>query len=255
MQFRASAMIALGGIAGLGIHSLYKQAYAINSWLRFEHYGMGERTIWQAALLAAAYAASRFLPDIAKRPAALSLALVALLHFVWFTLILHNPLLSVQLVGPTPIANWLTLAFATAVAALWFVQEQWEGRPASADTLFDAAKMVLIALCGYALLRQIFAGSILTSRAIGQNESLWISLLGIVLALGFLWWGSFRILQSWRIGSLVLMLIAVVKVFLIDAAALEGLLRIASFMALGFSLIGIGWFYSRQLKRLEVETT
>ncbi|MBD3728307.1 MAG: DUF2339 domain-containing protein, partial [Sphingomonadales bacterium] len=27
----------------------------------------------------------------------------------------------------------------------------------------------------------------------------------------------------------------------------EGLLRIASFMALGFSLIGIGWFYSRQL--------
>ena len=44
------------------------------------------------------------------------------------------------------------------------------------------------------------------------------------------------------------MLIAVFKVFLIDAAGLAGLLRIASFMALGFSLIGIGWVYSRQLK-------
>ena len=29
---------------------------------------------------------------------------------------------------------------------------------------------------------------------------------------------------------------------------LAGLARIASFMALGFSLIGIGWFYTRQLR-------
>ena len=28
----------------------------------------------------------------------------------------------------------------------------------------------------------------------------------------------------------------------------SGLLRIASFVALGFSLIGIGWLYSRQLR-------
>ena len=53
--------------------------------------------------------------------------------------------------------------------------------------------------------------------------------------------------RSWRIGSLVLMLAAVIKVFLVDAAGLEGLLRVASFMALGFSLIGIGWVYTRQL--------
>jgi len=48
---------------------------------------------------------------------------------------------------------------------------------------------------------------------------------------------------------LVLMLAAVIKVFLVDAAGLAGLLRIASFMALGFSLIGIGWVYSRQLSQ------
>ena len=47
---------------------------------------------------------------------------------------------------------------------------------------------------------------------------------------------------------LVLMVIAVLKVFLIDAAGLAGLARIGSFMALGFALIGIGWFYNRQLR-------
>jgi uncharacterized membrane protein len=46
---------------------------------------------------------------------------------------------------------------------------------------------------------------------------------------------------------LVLMLGAVGKVFLFDAAGLDGLLRIASFAALGFSLIGVGWLYSRYL--------
>jgi uncharacterized membrane protein len=45
------------------------------------------------------------------------------------------------------------------------------------------------------------------------------------------------------------MLAAVAKVFLLDASGLEGLLRIATFVALGFSLIGIGWLYSRQLQR------
>jgi uncharacterized membrane protein len=55
--------------------------------------------------------------------------------------------------------------------------------------------------------------------------------------------------HDWRIASLVLMLAAVAKVFLFDAAGLTGLLRIASFLALGFSLIGIGWVYSRFLKR------
>ena len=43
------------------------------------------------------------------------------------------------------------------------------------------------------------------------------------------------------------MLAAVAKVFLSDAAGLDGLARIASFAALGFSLIGIGWLYARYL--------
>ena len=68
-----------------------------------------------------------------------------------------------------------------------------------------------------------------------------------MLAVGFVGWGAYRDSRTWRIGSLVLMLIAVLKVFLLDAAGLEGLARIASFMALGFSLIGIGWVYTRQL--------
>ncbi len=247
----AALACVLFAVTVLIVHSLYKQVFGITSLLAFERYGMGERTVWQAALMLLAYGASQHLPRDFRRPVALGLIAASLAHFVWFTLLLHNPLLTVQHVGPTPVANWLTLAYVTAIGGLWL------GGTLLRETSFarllqraiDAATMVLVVLLAYSLLRQVHAGSILTSREIGPGESLLISLLGIVLALGFLWWGSVRKTRSWRIGSLVLMLVAVVKVFLVDAAGLEGLLRIASFLALGVSLIGIGWVYSRQLSR------
>ena len=43
------------------------------------------------------------------------------------------------------------------------------------------------------------------------------------------------------------MLAAVGKVFIHDAAGLDGLARIASFVALGLSLIGVGWLYAKYL--------
>jgi uncharacterized membrane protein len=87
----------------------------------------------------------------------------------------------------------------------------------------------------------------LSEPGVSQAEDIGRSLLAIVIAIGFLQWGIRRGARDWRIVSLVLMLAAVGKVFLFDAAGLDGLLRIASFAALGFSLIGVGWLYSRYL--------
>ncbi len=244
-------VIVLSIIATAALHSLYKQIFGINSPLAFEIYGMAERTIWQALLLFAAYAAWKIQVKNLPRPLSVVFIAFSFTHFVWFTLVLHNPLFSLQYVGPTPIANWLTPGYFIAISAVWFALAQWKDTfgfiPAILRRSADAVSMGLISLLAVSLLRQMFAGTTLTSQPVGQAESLLISLLGIVLALGFLWWGSSQGQRSWRIGSLLLMLAAVIKVFLIDAAALDGLLRIASFMALGFSLIGIGWVYSRQL--------
>lgn len=239
--------LVFGLIGAIVLHSLYKQVFDINSLLRFEWYGMGERTVWQALLMAGGFAALRWrsLPEL--RVAGIGLVVFSLAHFGWFTLVLHNPLFNAQHVGQTLIANWLLPAYLTAIAGLWLICEQLREGPALLRAALDAGMMALISLLSLSLLRQIFSGTDLIEASIGQTESLQISLLGIVLALGFLWWGSWKQARSWRIGSLVLMLAAVIKVFLIDAAGLEGLLRVASFMALGFSLIGIGWVYTKQL--------
>jgi uncharacterized membrane protein len=52
-----------------------------------------------------------------------------------------------------------------------------------------------------------------------------------------------------RIAGLVLLTGTVLKLFLIDAAALEGVLRILSFFGLGAALIVLGRFYGTLLRR------
>ena len=48
-----------------------------------------------------------------------------------------------------------------------------------------------------------------------------------------------------RRASLVVMMIAVAKVFIFDASVLQGLYRVLSFFGLGIVLIALSWFYSR----------
>lgn len=252
LQARGPALAAIAALGFIAAHVLFKQLFALGSWDQFAEQGLIERFVWQALLLAIAYALHRRGTKAGAgelAAAAQIIAGAAFAHFIWFTVLMHNPLWTRQWAGPWPIATWLVPAYATGIAALVLLR-RWTiaARPIIAP-LCDTLLMALIALFALSELRGIFAGGWLTSVPMTQTENLLRSLLGIVLAIGFLLWGSRSAARSWRIGSLVLMLGAVLKVFLFDTAALEGLARIVSFMALGFSLIGIGWFYARQLSR------
>jgi len=241
----------VGAIALLAIvaHVAFKQAFALADMARFAELGLAERTVWQA-LLALAGLGFAALPQQrlagAGAAAGRALAAIALGHFTWFSLALHNPLWAEQAVGPWPIANWLLPSYGAAIGLTLWLRAGLAAQAVRLRPVFDAAIMVLIALLALSQLRQLFSGSVLTGP-VGAREDLLRSMLAIAVALGFLGWGARSGQRSWRVGSLVLMLLAVLKVFILDAAGLEGLARIASFLALGICLIGIGWFYSRQL--------
>jgi uncharacterized membrane protein len=239
------ALVALAvGIAAIAGHIVFRHAFAAIAGEDFVATGVIERAVWEALLLGAAW----FAWSRGWRKVAGGLAAAALAHFAWFALVLHNPLWAQQAVGPVPLANALLPAYAAGFAGLALLRRLTPPELTSARWLLHGATMAVAALLALSELRQVFAGTLLTAAPVGQGEDLLRSLLGIVLAIGFLLWGARTHERSWRIGSLVLMVIAVLKVFLIDAAGLAGLARIASFMALGFSLIGIGWFYARQLR-------
>ncbi|MEO7410214.1 MAG: DUF2339 domain-containing protein, partial [Sphingomicrobium sp.] len=222
--------------AAIAVHCLFKQLLAIDSLPRFDALGYAERTLWEAQLAALALLAWQW----RARTATIALAAAALAHFAWYSLVLHNPLWDAQAAGA-----WIVPAYGIAFGLLWATQRA-RLLPAL-DRARDWARMVLIPMIGLSLLRWVFAGPILSSAPIGQTEDILRSLLGAVIAIGFLQYGIRASLRDWRIASLALMLATVAKVFLRDASGLDGLVRVASFAALGFSLIGIGWLYSRYL--------
>ena len=245
------AMLAVAAVAGgVALHILFKQLWSIASDAEFVRYGVAERTAWEAMILAAALIAWA----LGQRRWALGVSVAGLAHFAWYSFIIHNPLLAEQEVGNLPVLNLLLPMYAIPLAWLWIVRRHEPDLPTTASRAGSAATMVLITALAYSLLRQLFHGSILAGPAVSAGEDIFRSILALVLALGFLLWGIRHALRDWRIASLLLMIAAVGKVFLFDAADLDGLLRIGSFVALGISLIGLGWLYSRFLGADEPQT-
>jgi uncharacterized membrane protein len=239
---RVASLVAasLGAVAG---HIVFKQLFGIESQAMFILQGLAERTLWEAVLVTAGVAAWK----LGSRRAALALGLAALAHFGAFSLLLHNPLWAEQAVGTLPVLNLLLPSYGLALALLWSAGRFELELSAPVERPRVLLQMVLIVLLAFSLLRQLAEGTILSGPGLSQEEDIARSILAVLLAIGFLLWGIRMSARDWRIGSLVLMLGAVAKVFLLDASGLEGLMRIASFAALGISLIGIGWLYSRAL--------
>jgi uncharacterized membrane protein len=230
-----------GVLTAVGVHSLYKQIFVIATSEAFVHLGLAERTVWEIALAGLALIAVRL-----RRPVpGMILAIAAAAHETLYNLLLHNPLWAAQAVGGWPIVNLLLPVYALAIGLT--IAAKRAVRSDEADRVLDVVQMALVVLFAFSELRQLFHGSLLTAPGLPVAEDILRSILAIGLAVSFLIWGIVRQQRDWRIASLILMLAAVGKVFLFDASGLEGVTRIASFVALGLSLIGIGWLYSRHL--------
>lgn len=238
--------VAIAALSLIGVHGLYRLGFAAAAGDDFVATGLAERVIWAGLLVGAGALVWNFAH---ARLVSAGFVLAGLLHTLYYSLLIHNPLWADQAVGSWPVANLLLPAFVLVPLGLWQLRRILPEQTARFTRPVELLEMVLIVTFAYATLRQAFHGSLLTAPGLGDLENIFVSILAIGLAIGFLLWGIRAKKRDWRIASLVLMIAAVAKVFLIDASGLEGLLRIGSFVALGFSLIGIGWLYSRQLAR------
>lgn len=233
----AAAGCALGVVM---LHTGWRSLTGISTEELFIARGMLDRTVWEAVLAAAAVLAWRV-----DRRLSAGLALASLAHFGIFTLGTFNPMWSAQAVGDLPLLNLVTVSHGVAIGLLWAC-----GRVDLDDNWARARRicqMVLITMFAVGILRQIFGGDIPALVPVSGLEDVLRSVTAIAVAIGLLIHGLRTGVVDWRAGSLVLMLCAVTKVFLFDADGLDGLARVASFAALGFSLIGVGWLYSRLL--------
>ena len=174
------------------------------------------------------------------------LLLLAAAHLILIELAFYNPVWTRVETGAAPVLNVLLLAYAIPAGLL--LAFAWITRPIERRSIpFAAAAFAL--LLGFAWVsletRHAFQGSNLADGDVSEAESyaysvVWLAYAGVLLA-GGLWQKS----QALRFGSLIVVMAAVLKVFIVDMADLAGLWRVASFFGLGLCLVGIGFLYQR----------
>jgi len=190
-------------------------------------------------------------PDPVYRIASLAFGAFTLVVTLGLLAVVENPYFTGHMILGGPVLNGLLLGYllpALAALALAFVARP--SRPRWYVRLAAALALLLQLLYMLTEIRRLFQGpAIGFLRPTGETE-LWVysvALIGmgvVLLAAGLLWNIRFARLLS---GAYIL--VAVLKVFLIDLSSLEGALRALSFIGLGLVLVGIGFAYQKLLAR------
>jgi uncharacterized membrane protein len=246
------ALLAVSGTFAVATaYIAFKQAFGLENGADFVARGFAERTLITQALFAAGWLVCTgwlrigLVEPRQRWMAGIALTGLAAARLVWFDFTVDNPLIVAQSVGPWPVVNLLAPAYL--LSAFWL----YRARRAADLPLRSGLWLVvgLAALIAGVLLmvRQGFQGPILSRPGISPTESYGYSLAALLLSLAMLL-GGIRIAdKALRLAGLVLLAATAVKVFVFDASALEGLLRILSFFGLGVAAIGIGVLYTKVL--------
>jgi uncharacterized membrane protein len=174
----------------------------------------------------------------------LSVLSIASAHFIGL-----NPYFTGELTGSMPVLDLLLIGYLLPGFAYAGLAYYARGRRPLPYVMMLALTGAALAFAWVTLsVRRYWHGpNIADWKGFLQSETYTYSVVWLLLGVVLLVLGSKFDAKSIRLASAGLVLIAVVKVFLIDMSNLEGILRALSFIGLGAVLIGIGLFYQKIL--------
>jgi uncharacterized membrane protein len=187
-------------------------------------------------------------------------------RLIWFDILLLDPAWVTQWVGALPVLNLILPQYLLGALWLYLARRRAGGpdrsrsrtaepastsagsAPATRSGFWLVAFLAALVAGTMLLVRQAFQGPILTGSDMPIAEFYGYSLAGLVVSIGLLLAGIRLPDKAMRLAGLLLLTATIVKVFLVDASELEGVLRILSFLGLGVALIGIGRLYGPVLR-------
>ncbi len=164
-------------------------------------------------------------------------------------LIVLNPYLTGEDTGRWPFVNLLLLGYLLPGLAYGGLAAYARNRRPRVYVTLAAVSAAIIGFVWATLsVRRYWQGSNIAEwKGFLESETYTYSVVWLLIGIGLLGLGSRFDAKSLRLASAALVMIAVLKVFLVDMSNLEGVLRALSFIGLGIVLIGIGLFYQRIL--------
>ncbi|MFY0663722.1 MAG: DUF2339 domain-containing protein [Natronospirillum sp.] len=215
----------------------------------------GEVFVWrytftEASLYTSLLAALGIVYAVRARRADVSAALLgvaatvllsaSVVQYLWLAVV-QNPLWQrADLVGSTPIANLLLLSYGLPVL-LFALATRWGVTELRRTLGFVAAG----ALWWFVTLevRHLWHGQLWWGDRMSSGELYSYSLAWLALAVLAMLLGSWRQKRDWYRGGMGLLLLVIAKIFIVDLSDLTGLWRVASFMGLGLTLLGLAYVH------------
>lgn len=188
-------------------------------------------------------------PDAVYRYGSMIFKTISVVLAIGGLLLVNNPLFTGEKILGGAVVNSLLPAYLlpAILAVLLALQEKGVRPPVYA---WISAILGLLLQLTYMVLeiRRIFQGPAIGFwRETGQSEQWTYSVALLVCGMALLALGLLKDIRFARMASAVYLLLAVLKVFIIDLANLEGVMRALSFIGLGLVLIGIGLVYQKFL--------
>ena len=235
-----------------GYYALHGYMHADATPALFQPAGFIERGVMTIALMLLGIGIAQFMISSGKKYLAtwgLVLFYITTLRWIYFDFLLLNPYWSSQqLVGATPFINGITLTYGVGCALTFWayrniLKHQLNGIRQIYGCITFISAFTFISLT----IRQYFHGTTLTQEIMSSAETYSYSIAWLLAGLVLLTFGIRLQNKHLRIAALSFITLCVVKVFLYDAAELEGLLRVLSFFGLGVSLIGLSYYYTQYI--------
>ena len=153
----------------------------------------------------------------------------------------YNPLWVSTDVGDWPILNLTLLAWGlpALLSLLGLLQSPLPWLKRGLALFLFVTGILYLTL----MVRQWWQGSDISGWAISSGEQYSYSAAWLLTAVLLMLVGSWLVQARVRQAALLILLLAVLKIFLWDMSDLDGLYRAASFLGLGACLVGLGWFY------------
>ena len=171
----------------------------------------------------------------------------AALILIFFGLtIVNNPLLQRTNVGNLPVVNLLGMAYLLPALLIGTVTTDGFDIPKTPRKWLRGAAGFLVFVYLTIETRRTFQGSevLITGTTMPASGEIYAySAVWLLFSIALLALAILRGSPALRYASLAVLIVTVVKVFLYDMSDLTGLLRVASFLGLGLTLIGIAAIY------------
>ena len=179
--------------------------------------------------------------------AAYLLVLVSMAKIILRDVLWASPLFYNHDVGSLPVLNWLVYVYFLPILLLYgvFRISEDSGALKGIKPFLLYFSMFLSLFFLTLEVRQFFHGNFIDDRTILQSENYAYSVAWIVYSFALLIFGVIKDNRFSRMASLVVIYLAVAKVFVYDLRHLKDLYRVASFLGLGISLLAISFLYQR----------